>query len=141
MAARQFTDDTCGVCFRGRHFRDGAVYVVIYLANGRALPFAKVGFTRSPLRDRERQIATHSPFEVDSYVLRKFECPTLGNAFESKVHADLAKHRVRGEWFEMCGEVLDYLHEHGLDLLIPVDYPDLIPEHFGPVGDVPDEAA
>lgn len=63
----------------------------------------KIGFSTEP-RSRFASLQSWCPYELETLHTLKGH-----KIIESYCHAVLAKHRVRGEWFARCPDVLDFI--------------------------------
>jgi Meiotically up-regulated gene 113 len=81
---------------------------MIYFAQDETTFFIKIGFTdRDDAEARIRSLQTGNP----SSLVLLFTMPG-SQAEERAIHQRFATHRVRGEWFRPCREVLAFLAEN-----------------------------
>jgi len=83
--------------------------------------FIKIGWSTRPM-DRLRQLQTSHPDELEIMGTIKGE-----RSLEGKIHKRFSKNRVRGEWFEEDGPLLDYIDKHTVERK-PFYEPKLSPE-------------
>lgn len=104
----QITVNDAGTCVEGdtnltqrrsRHVR-GFVYFI------RTAQYIKIGFSTRPL-DRLRALQTAHPEELEIMGTRE-----ASRDLETELHAYLDDYRVRGEWFQAVGPIMDYIEEN-----------------------------
>lgn len=83
------------------HPRELAVPGVYALLDG---AYVKIGKASRSIRDRARNLQTGHPVPLTIRMLSR------NPKDEARIHAALAPHRVRGEWFRLNGEVLAHLN-------------------------------
>lgn len=76
-------------------------WAMIYVLRTRSAPFLKIGFTDNSISDRIKSIQTGCPFSLDLIHVEQGDL-----ASEKEIHKRLARHKVNGEWFELCEKTL-----------------------------------
>ena len=99
------TDGQIGARLTQRRSRGvrGHVYFI------RVGDFIKIGWSTRPM-DRLRQLQTSHPDELEIMGTIKGE-----RSLEGKIHKRFSKSRVRGEWFEEDGPLLDYIDKYTVE--------------------------
>jgi len=75
----------------------------IYFIRAGKSPRVKVGYTRKSVQSRLSTLQVGTP---DSLIVEHSFQVTEPDILESLVHKDLARFRVRGEWFELDEDTL-----------------------------------
>lgn len=114
IAGTRCENDTRLTQRRSRGVR-GHVYFI------RVGDFIKIGWSTRPM-DRLRQLQTSHPDELEIMGTIKGE-----RSLEGKIHKRFSKNRVRGEWFEEDGPLLDYIDKYTVERK-PFYEPKLSPE-------------
>jgi T5orf172 domain len=83
--------------------------------------YIKIGWSTRPM-NRLRQFQTSHPDELDIMGTIKGQ-----RSLEGKIHKRFSKTRVRGEWFEVDGPLLDYIDKYTIERK-PFYEPKLSPE-------------
>lgn len=76
---------------------------VYFIACGETMR-VKIGYTTGSPYDRLKSLQTGSPTMLVLMALQRG-----GPDVERQLHKKFEKHRVRGEWFQMCEELFDHI--------------------------------
>ena len=85
---------------RSLALRDGTIYIAGFA------DYVKIGFTRSPVAERIRDLSTGCPEDIKIHV-------AFGGTIrdEEALHARFREYRLRREWFQLAGKLADFINE------------------------------
>ncbi len=101
MSKRMQSDGVMGVLMQAMNARASGMSSVVYFIQQGTMGPVKVGFSEN-LSNRLSSLQTGNPYE-----LRVLLSHPGDEALEHTIHAHLHKHRLQGEWFQPCADIVE----------------------------------